>query len=64
MNKTYTLGEIIRLGLLKNNSGEPYKHRGTIQKLLVGKKRVQTPWGLGYAITQQEIDELNSRWEK
>ena len=60
--QTFTVGQIIRLGLLKNHKGEPYTQKATILKLLQGSKRVQTPWGMGYAVTQAEIDALNARW--
>jgi hypothetical protein len=59
---TYTLGEVMRKGLLKNHKGEPYKHKATIQRLLHKAKRKDTVWGKGYAITQADIDKLNARW--
>ncbi len=62
MNKTYTLGEILRLGLLKNSRGEPYKDKAAISRLLRGLPRVPTPHGLGYAVTKKDIDRLNKRW--
>lgn len=60
--RTYTLGEIVRLGLLKNYKGKPYKHKASINRLLKGAKKIKTPHGPGYAITQSEIDKLNKRW--
>ncbi len=61
--KTYTLGEILRLGLLKNHKGEAYKNKVTISRLVAGKaKKVQTPWGSGFAVSQATIDRLNARW--
>ena len=63
--KTYTIGEIARLGLLKNHKGEPYKHKATITKLLQQYpklKRINTPWGSGYSITMAEIEKINRRW--
>jgi hypothetical protein len=59
----YTIGEIIRRGLLKNHQGKPYKHKATILRLVNKSKRIKTPWGNGYSITQKEIDTLNNRWK-
>lgn len=60
--KTFTIGEIHRLGLLKNHKGQPYKNKITISRLLAGAKRVKTPFGSGYAVTQAEIDRINKRF--
>lgn len=60
--RTYTLGEIVRLGLLKNHKGEPYRHKASVNRLLAGKKKIKMPHGVGYQITQSEIDKLNKRW--
>lgn len=60
---SWTLGEVMKLGLLKNHKGEPYKHKQTVQKLLKGVKRVKTPFGKGYAIEQADVDRLNARWK-
>lgn len=59
----YTIGEIVRLGLLKNHRGEPYKHKATILRLVNNSPRKKTPWGSGYSVTQSQIDELNKRWK-
>lgn len=60
---SWTVGEVVRLGLLKNHRGEPYKHKATVLKLLKGVKRKKTPFGRGYAIEQSDIDKLNNRWK-
>jgi hypothetical protein len=70
--KTYTVGEIVRLGLLKNHKGEPYRHKATVLNILNlasvktdlvdDMRRVATPYGEGYAVTQKAIDALNARW--
>lgn len=62
--KTYTIGEIVRLGLLKNHSGLPYKHKATVLKIVQGLKykKVKTVFGEGYAVTQREIDRFNKHW--
>ena len=65
MNKTFTTGEIFRLGLLKNHTGKPYQHKATVARIVqrLAPAKVQTPWGMGYAITQKEIDRFNAQWE-
>ena len=63
---TYTVGEVARLGLLKSHLGKPYKDKATVLRILqsvAGIKRVKTPFGLGYAVTDHQIDVLNSRWK-
>lgn len=62
---SYTIGEIIRLKLLLNHNGEPYKHKASLVKLFASMKtaKVKTPWGMGYAITKEQIDKLNARWD-
>lgn len=61
--KLYTLGEILRLGLLKNHRGEAYKHKGTISRIIAGMKgkRVRTPWGMGYAVSARDIEKHNKK---
>ncbi len=62
--KTYTLGEIARLGLLKNHQGEPYRHKATLSRIVdrMGLKKVQTPFGLGYAVPLEKIEAHNRRY--
>jgi len=60
----YTIGEIVRLGLLKSHNGKPYKHKATVLALVKKSQRVTTPWGVGYRVTRKEIDALNARWKK
>lgn len=64
MTKTFGLREIVRLGLLKNHKGEPYKHHTTVRNLLrvEGIGRVEGVYGLGYEVTEEEIKKLNARW--
>ena len=59
--KKYTLGEVFRLGLLKNYKGEPYKHKATISRLLRGAKYeiVETPWGQAKVFTEEEIQKAS-----
>ena len=63
MKKTFTLGEIVRLGLVKNHKGEPYKNKITISRLVQSSRRTSTPFGNGYAVTEDEIKKLNSRFK-
>lgn len=59
--KHYTIGEIFRLGLLKNHKGEAYKHKSTVRNMLgkAKKKKVQGQYGPTYQVSEQEIDRLN-----
>lgn len=63
--KHYTLGEIYRLGLLKNNKGEPYKSKGAVSVASRGLKRKKTAsaFGPSYMISQAEIDRFNAAWK-
>ena len=62
--KHYTIGEILRLGLLKNHKGEPYRHKATVSRIVSHMKRtkVETAWGPGWSVPQSEITSYNSRW--
>ncbi len=66
-NQRFTVGEIVRLGLLKNHKGEPYKHKATVTKILNTKYKIilkkNTAFGIGYDVPQIMIDELNARWK-
>ena len=57
----YSIGEVFRLGLLKNHEGQPYKHKATISKLIGGLKfrEKQTAWGLSKEISLAEIERYN-----
>ena len=59
------MGEIYRLGLLKNHLGRPYKNKVTVLRIVksLPHDRVQTPWGMGYAVSQRALDMHNSRWK-
>ena len=63
MEKIYTLGEILRLGLLKSYKGTPYTSKATILRTMakIPHKRVQTPWGIGYAVLAKDIAAHNKR---
>jgi hypothetical protein len=64
MKKTYTIGEIFRLGLLKNHKGEPYSSKATVSKELRGLPYTigQTPHGLSKRYSEESIKKQNSRW--
>ena len=61
--KHYTIGEIFRLGLLKNFDGEPYKHKATISRYVNGMKyRIRkTRWGDAKEVSEKEIKKFNDR---
>lgn len=60
----YTIGEIYRLGLLRNHKGEPYSAKATVSKELRNQKHkvVKTPFGESKTFSQSVIDSLNARW--
>ncbi len=62
--KVYTIGEIYRLGLLKNNKGEAYKHKATISRIVskLNFKLKKTPFGPAKVLTIGEIESFNSSW--
>ena len=62
-NQNYTVGQIFRLGLLKNHAGQPYKDKATVLRIVrsLYYTKVKTPWGPSYAVHQSEIDRHNKR---
>ena len=65
MNKNYSLGQIYRLGLLKNHEGKPYRHKATISRIvryLPGVTKRDGPFGQEYAIPKAEIARYNQKW--
>lgn len=61
---TYTIGQIHRLGLLKNHKGEPYSAKATISKELRNQPHTieKTPFGLSKMFSEETITQLNKRW--
>ena len=59
--KLYTVGDIFRLGLLKDFKGQPYKQKVSVARLVNGQayKTVRTPWGLAKCLNQKQIDKIN-----
>jgi hypothetical protein len=67
----FTAGQIFKRGLLKNFYGEPYKQKASITKIIynminAGAKieKVPTPWGMGFAVPEEEIEKFNAHWTK
>jgi hypothetical protein len=62
----FTTYQIHKEGLLLNHKGEPYRHRGTLTKVLATikpAKVVQGPYGLTKYYSQKQLDALNKRYE-
>ncbi len=59
----YTIGQIHKLGLLKNYRGESYKDKATVSRA-VGKMKwtyKKTPWGVSKIVGKDQIDKWNAR---
>lgn len=61
--RTYTIGEITRLGLLLNHNGKPYKDKATVLRIVktLPHERIKTPFGMGYAVKKRVIADFNKR---
>jgi len=61
--KHYSIGEIFRLGLLKNFDGVPYKHKATVSKIVarLPYKEEKTRWGVSKTLSEKHIEEYNNR---
>lgn len=61
--KHYTIGEIFRLGLLKNFDGEPYKHKASLSKIVnaLNPGTKKTPWGEAKTLSDKVIKEYNQK---
>jgi hypothetical protein len=59
--KLFTMGEIHRLGLLKNHKGEPYTSKASLVRIIakLGATEKRTPWGTAKCLTQKQIDSFN-----
>lgn len=62
--KYYTIGQIFRLGLLKNHKGDAYTAKGTISKIVsrMKFKEVKTAFGPSKMVSDKEIKRHNLRW--
>lgn len=60
----YTIGQIFRLGLLKNHKGEPYKDKATVSRIVSHMKYVilMTVWGKAKTVSMSEIRKHNKKW--
>lgn len=60
----YTIGEIFRNKLLKNNKGEPYKDKASVSNVLRAypHETRQTPNGPAKIYTDKQIELINKRW--
>lgn len=61
--KSYTIGEIYRLGLMKNHRGDVYASKGSVSVAARGLARttIATAHGPAAAIPKSEIDKHNKR---
>ncbi len=65
--KTYTVGQIFRLGLLKNRYGKPYGHKGTVRNTIVKHLKYKvgkSKWGDTILVSEAEIKRYNAKYEK
>jgi hypothetical protein len=66
MNQNFTVGDIFRLKLLKNHSGEPYKDKATISRIVKNQMKAErklTPWGMGWSVHGSDITRWNNQWK-
>lgn len=59
----YTVGEIIRLGLLKKHDGKPHTDKAAVLRIVRGlyHTKVKTKWGPGYSVHKGELDRYNKK---
>lgn len=59
--KYYTMGEVFRLKLLKNNRGKPYADKASLVGIFkkIGAVDMKTPWGMAKCITRDQINSFN-----
>lgn len=62
--KTYTIGEIHRLQLLKNHKGEPYNDKASISRIVnsMDYNERLTPWGRSKVISEAQIAQHNKKY--
>ena len=63
--KTYSIGEIHRLGLLKSHTGEPYKDKATVSRVVSTMSFIEknTPWGMAKTLTEADIQRHNDKFK-
>lgn len=61
--KLYTIGEIFRLGLLKNYKGEPYTDKSSVAKIVANLdyQTKKTPWGEAKCLNEVQIKTYNQQ---
>ncbi len=61
MKEYFTIGQILKKGLLLNRYGVPYKDKANVSRVVnsLPFKRVKTIWGEAKAITKEQIKEYN-----
>jgi len=59
----YTIGEIHRMGLLKDYGGKPYKHKATVSNVVnrLNYEVKDTKWGKSKCLAIDEIKRYNER---
>lgn len=66
--KRYTIGEIVRLGLLRNMKGKSYRDKASVLRVILRRfptlLRRPTPHGMGYEVPQVMIDTINAEHAK
>ncbi len=63
--KLFTIGEIFKLGLLLNSSGDPYKSKAEISRIVRMQEYQEknTPFGMSKCLTEDQINKLNNKWK-
>ena len=63
--KYYTIGELFKLKLLKNHLGNPYTSKAAVSKIINSTeyRELKTAWGMAKVITDEQLKEINNRWE-
>ena len=63
--KEYSIGLILRLGLLKNRQGKPYKDKASVSRIVknLKHKEIRSPYGMAKVVSEKEIEKWNKRWQ-
>jgi len=61
----YTIGEVFRMGLLKNQNGVAYKDKATVSNVLSHYPHTvrKTPHGPAKIYSEATIKKANKRWD-
>ena len=65
MEQLYSIGQVFRLGLLKNHKGKPYTSKASVSKVISKLKTTKkmTPFGMGTFIHSAEIAKHNKKMQ-